>query len=33
MGVQEETENAIINGENIDYAVETADYEEVSQES
>ena len=33
MGVQEETENAIINGENIDYSVETADYEEVSQES
>jgi len=32
MGCLEETENAIINGDNIDYAIETADYEEVSQE-
>jgi hypothetical protein len=32
MGCLEETENAIINGENIDYAIETAEYEEVSQQ-
>ena len=32
MGCLEETENAIINGENIDYAIENAEYEEVSQQ-
>jgi len=32
MGVQEETENAILNGD-VDYAIENADYEEVSQET
>ena len=33
MGVREETEDAILNGRNIDYAIENEDYVEFSQEN